>query len=195
MSKLCLGLATAFFLTVISFSGCCAPLGPIGPGCGVTGCNDCSGAAVRTQYIANGPIDALRNARRRAVCGAGCGEVYVGEWISTPPKVADPCCGSQFVGGATNCRPFCWQLGAALRGLYGTRFCPGPSSSCGCGDSGCGGSCGVGGVIAAPTSCGCASCAQAGQPTTTHIVTHKPATDQATAVAKEKKTVTLEVVR
>ena len=30
----------------------------------------------------------------------------MGEWISTPPDACDPCCGDQWVGGATACRPF-----------------------------------------------------------------------------------------
>ncbi len=192
MSKLCLGLATAFFLTAISFSGCCAPMGPIGPGCASVGCNDCSGCGTTTQYIANGPLDALRNARRRISCGAGCGETYRGEWISTPPDSYDPCCGDQFVGGATKCQPFCVQPGMLLRGLYGKRMCSGDASStpCGCGDSLCGGGCGTivgGGMMAAPaasSSCGCSTCASSAQMTTTQIVTSKPAVDRATAVAQ-----------
>ncbi len=151
MGKLC--LAAALFFAAISLSGCCSP---IGPGCATGGCNDCSGA-VPTQYIANGPLDALRNARRRLACGAGCGEVYKGEWISTPPVSADPCAGGQFVGGCSGrCRPFCWQPGNLLRGLYGQRFCGGnqSSASCGCSTGGCStggcstGTCGDGGCSA-----------------------------------------------
>ncbi len=210
MSKLCLGLATAFFLTAISFSGCCAPMGPIGPGCADVGCNDCSGMGANTQYIANGPLDALRNARRRMTCGSGCGETYMGEWISSPPDAMDPCCGDQFVGGATKCRPFCWQPGTMIRGLYGSRLCSGDASStpCGCSDSLCDGGCGFGGhvvnsaPISAPVaspSCGCSSggcssggcssgvCstnAQPAQSTTTRIVRNVPAADRATTVQR-----------
>lgn len=132
MSKLCLGLASAIILAAVSFSGCCAPMGPIGPGCAVPSCSDCSGCGATTQYIANGPLDALRNARRKMVCGSGCGEAYVGEWISTPPDAMDPCCGDQFVGGATKCRPFCWQPGNLFRGMYGQRVCSGDASSTPC---------------------------------------------------------------
>ena len=114
-------------------SGCCAPMGPVGPGCTIQGCNDCSGCA--TTPIAMGPLDSLRNARRRLVCGSGCGETYVGEWISTPPDAVDPCCGDTFVGGAAKCQPFCWQpgsLGMLLGGMYGQRLCSGDDSSAPC---------------------------------------------------------------
>ncbi len=203
MSKLCLGLASAFFLVAISFSGCCAPMGPIGPGCTDLGCNDCSGCGSTTQYIANGPLDAIRNARRKMVCGSGCGEAYVGEWISTPPDAADPCCGDQFVGGATKCRPFCWQPGNLFRGLYGQRLCSGDASStpCGCGSNVCDGGCGTvvsgpivgGSVMAAPasSSCGCSASAQPVQQTTTRIVNSRPAVDRATS----KRTVVAQQAR
>ena len=205
MSKLCLGLATAFFLTAISFSGCCAPMGPIGPGCADMSCNDCSGCSTTTQYIANGPLDALRNARRRMTCGSGCGEAYMGEWISTPPDAYDPCCGDQFVGGATKCRPFCFQPGMMLRGLYGGRLCSGDASStpCGCGDTLCGGGCGSSMVSAPVVSSGggcasggcssggcssgnCSASARPAQQTTTQIVTDEPAVDRATTVRRQQ---------
>lgn len=195
MSKLYLALASVFFIAAISFSGCCAPMGPIGPGCTDLGCSDCSGCGASAQYIANGPLDALRNARRRMVCGSGCGEAYLGEWISTPPDAADPCCGDQFIGGATKCRPFCFQPGNFLRGMYGQRNCSGNASStpCACGGNFCDGGCGsvassplVGGrLISAPAvSSGCTSCAANARPvqqTTTQIVTNRPAVDKATA--------------
>ncbi len=87
------------------------------------------------------PIQNMRNLRRSLVCGSGCGEAYVGEWMSTPPDAADPCCGDQWVGGATPCRPFCWTPGTILGNLYGGRFCTGAESSspCGCGDFSCDG--------------------------------------------------------
>lgn len=217
MSKLCLGLASAIILAAVSFSGCCAPIGPIGPGCAVSGCSDCSGCGATTQYIANGPIDALRNARRRIACGAGCGETYVGEWISTPPDAVDPCCGNQFVGGATKCRPFCWQPGNLFRGIYGKRVCSGDASStpCACGTNFCDGRCGIGrcgaggcgaggcgaggcavggcggGIInAAPvatSSCGCTAGSCSVPQTTTHVVTNRPAVDRATATRQAAK--------
>lgn len=192
MSKLYLALASVFFIAAISFSGCCAPMGPIGPGCTDFGCNDCSGCSSSTQYIANGPLDALRNARRRMVCGSGCGEAYVGEWISTPPDATDPCCGDQFVGGATKCRPFCFQPGNLIRGMYGQRMCSGDASStpCDCGVNFCDGGCGMGAsspvvsgrMISAPAGCStCTANARPAHQTTTQIVTNRPAVDSATA--------------
>ncbi len=147
-----------------------------GPGCGTTSCYDCDGTSGRA--IPYGPIDALRQAKRNLVCGGGCGETYVGEWRSTPPDACDPCCGDQFVGGATPCRPFCWQPGALLStlpGLYGGRFCSGAESSvdCGCATDCCDGGCGVvggevydSGVISGGEVIsgggGCASCGTGG---------------------------------
>ena len=159
-----LSLLSACCAVAMMSVGCC---GPYGPGCVDGGCHDCDGTASRP--IPYGPLDGLRNFKRSLVCGGGgCGETYVGEWISTPPDAYDPCCGGQFVGGATPCRPFCWQPGSLLGriNLYGQRFCSGAESSapCGCGavcDGGC--SLGVGyfdggEVIGSGSSCGCASC-------------------------------------
>ncbi len=116
-----LTLLTLLLAACLQATGCCGPM--MGPGCGMAGgnCHDCEGGFGPRQ-MATGPIDALRNARRSLVCGGGCSEVYYGEWTSTPPDCADPCCGSEFVGGATKCTPFCWQPGALLSGLYGRRF-------------------------------------------------------------------------
>lgn len=225
MSKLGLGLAIAFFTAALSMSGCMAPcgscgpigsrLGPVGPGCIDTNCNDCDGGSACTQHVARGPLDALRNARRRMVCGSGCGEAYVGEWISTPPNTSDPCCGNQFVGGATRCRPFCWQPGGllfGLRGMYGERFCSGNQSStpCPCGDNFCDRRCGMATttswsepmisdqvmsapVMSAPVSSGCSSCSANARPVQTRTVVSntQPATDRTTqqkVVATQKAT-------
>lgn len=106
------------------FSGCCC--GPCGSVCvndcaqcdGYDDCGDCGVAGYPM-----GPIDALRQFRRKVVCGDGCGEVYRGEWVSTPPDSCDPCQGSQWVGGATPCRPFCWQPGTIFGNIYGSRMC------------------------------------------------------------------------
>jgi hypothetical protein len=110
-------------------AGCC---GPVGVGCGVMGdsCNDCSVYSTE-RPLPIGPMDQLQQWKRSLVCGGGCGEVYYGEWMSTPPDAYDPCCGNQFVGGATKCQPFCWQPGALLGSLYGQRFCDG-GVDCGC---------------------------------------------------------------
>jgi len=110
----------------------------IGPGCHTGGCYDCDGMAGRP--IPHGPLDGLRQFKRQLTCGGGgCGEVYAGEWISTPPDAFDPCCGDQFVGGATPCRPFCWQPGSLLTSLrLSGRFSDGMAhDDCGChGDHG-----------------------------------------------------------
>lgn len=158
--------------------GCCGPMG-CGVGCDVPmGCNDCDGLG-QPNVVPTRPLDSLRNIKRKLVCGSGCGEAYIGEWISTPPDAQDPCCGDQFVGGATKCKPFCNPRGALLGGgvgfggLLGGRFCTGAESSapCGCGAATCGGSCGEvidGGqvinegyietAVPASSSCGCATC-------------------------------------
>ncbi|MFK7769101.1 MAG: hypothetical protein AB8B55_17895 [Mariniblastus sp.] len=157
-------------LAVLSTSiGCCS-MGPVGPGCGATmGCSDCDGLG-SNRAIAGSPLDGLRNFRKSLVCGSGCGEAYIGEWISSPPDTQDPCCNDQWVGGATKCRPFCWQPGTILNGLYGSRFCDGTASStsCGCG-GGCDGGCDIasdgyidGGVISGGGvvggGAGCSTC-------------------------------------
>lgn len=160
-------------------SGCCGPRG-CGIGC-ETGCGDCGAVSVSTGYRGigtcrgcnGGPVAALRNARRAMICGGGCGEAYIGEWISTPPDCSDPCCDGQFVGGAVKARPFCRpNCGCLLGALYGKRSCSGAESSvpCGCGE----GSCGCSAteyvvddyteVVPAGVSeggCGCASCTAA----------------------------------
>lgn len=163
MNRLSLCLIVGMFAGAIALSGCCAPCaGPIGPGCGVS-CNQCGGVGAGLPY-AYGPLDAIRNARSRLVCGAGCGEPYLGEWISTPPDSADPCCGSQFVGGATKCHPYCWERGTLVRGLYGKRLCSPDAAAAPCGGAiGCGCSTCLGARVRARRAarCACASCASA----------------------------------
>ena len=178
--KLFSGLIVAVFAIIVS--GCCGPMG-CGVGCGNVSCNDCDGAF--RQPMCGGPIDAVRNLRRSAICGSGCGETYIGEWISTPPDCNDPCCGSDFVGGAVKARPFCRTqshclgCGGLLRALYGKRTCSGDESSQPCaGDSGLCGGCSsesyvsdgyvgedyteIGAEVVAPGptsgSCGCKTC-------------------------------------
>ena len=153
--------------------GCCGPMG-CGVGRGVPmDCDSCEGTVVQGGIV-GGPLEGIRRMRRNFVCGSGCGEVYRGEWRSTPPDCQDPCCGDQWVGGAQVARPFgfpraCgWYPGKLADKLYGGRFCSGAESSvpCGCGDV-CDGGCGTGGFIeggfiesggSSSGSCGCASC-------------------------------------
>ena len=203
-------------------SGCCGPMG-CGVGCS-TGCNDCSGASVSgcgagqcrggaCGARGGGLFPGLRNARSRLICGSGCGEAYIGEWISTPPDRQDPCCNDQFVGGAVKARPFCRQRGSLLRGLYGSRNCSGNASSvsCGCGEVSCGeASCGVcdagdyitsehvGGSYSTVVpqyhgvqegGCGCASCAP-NSPMASRLsrLGNHPTGDSITAVARARQT-------
>ena len=204
-------------VVAMAASGCCGPMG-CGVGCS-TGCNDCSGASVSgcgagqcsggaCGARGGGPFSQLRNARKGLICGSGCGEAYIGEWISTPPDCQDPCCNDQFVGGAVKARPFCRQRGSLLRGLYGGRTCSGSESSvsCGCGEVSCD-VCDAGDYVTsehvvgsystvAPQvqgvqegGCGCASCAAA-SPMATRLsrLGKHPTGDSITAVARAKQT-------
>ncbi len=183
------------FLGVIAMatSGCCGPRG-----CG-TGCRSGQCSAL----LAGGPLAAARNARRSLICGSGCGEAYIGEWISTPPDCSDPCCDDQFVGGAVKARPFSRPRGALLRGLYGSRgySAEAGSTSCGCGESACG-SCASGGCSATEhivtdynpggvkeSGCGCASC-NAASPMASRLSSmgQHPTGDSITASARAKQT-------
>ena len=165
-------LAT-LLVAVVAFSGCCC--GPYGS---MAQCNGCNDGFNNVRHRPTGPLDALMTWRKELVCGSGCGEAYYGEWVSTPPDACDPCCGDQFVGGATPCQPFCWQPGTIfgnLHRLYGSRvceFCGNAFTDCGCGDqgylegncgcgSGCDTGCHKGGQSVGhghPTSGGCSTC-------------------------------------
>ncbi len=137
-------LVCAVILVVAGmFSGCCCDP------CGGRFMNDCAqcddagyAGGCGVSCYPTGPIDSLRQFRRKLVCGGGCGEVYRGEWISTPPDACDPCQGQQWVGGATPCRPFCWQPGTLcglFSGFYGRRvceYCGNAFTDCQCGDCG-----------------------------------------------------------
>lgn len=200
-------IVTCLAISLMSI-GCCGPIA-CGTGCGVPmgcdscdvsmGCDSCSGTVVRGGVI-HSPLDGLRRMKRNITCGSGCGEVYRGEWRSTPPDCEDPCCGSQWVGGARTARPFCfdrlccWQPGMLLGKLYGGRFCSGAESClpCGCGDV-CHGGCGAsfdGGMVdgeiisAAGSGCGCASCDSSTQiGSGIRMATGIPASDQMTRSA------------
>jgi len=180
MSRYFQFLLSSILVSVISI-GCC------GPRCGVTSCNDCDGANYGQQVIPCRPFDRLRNGS--LFCGSGCGEVYVDEWVSNPPKCCDPCEGADWIGPNSNChsacRASCWQPGDLMRrlglGLLGGRNCTGDQSSadCGCGggcsDGGCGGNeVSFGGHVeysspieypvsspVSSSSCGCSSTASA----------------------------------
>ena len=197
-------IVTCLAISLMSI-GCCGPMGR-GAGCGVPmGCNSCDGTVVRGGMVGGGPLDALRQMKRNMVCGNGCGEVYRGEWRSTPPDCQDPCCGDQWVGGATVARPFsgnrlrCWTPGALAGKLYGGRFCSGAESSapCGCGNDVCDGGCETGGYASGEVisgggcstgNCGgCASCdARGAMGTGVRMATGVPASDRMTRSASTR---------
>ncbi len=183
-------IVTCLAISMMSI-GCCAPMA----------CNDCNGPIVRGGLV-GGPLDGLRQIKRNMTCGSGCGEVYVGEWRSTPPDCQDPCCGDQWTGGAIKARPFCghrigcWQPGAFLGALYGSRFCSGAesSASCGCGSVICDGGCESSGYVdgefmsegdvgSTTGSCGCASCNSIGGVRMAHGI---PASDGLTRSASTR---------
>lgn len=82
-----------------------------------------------------GPMAAYKS------CSGGCGETYVDEWISEPPRV-DECC-------AADCRP----VRSLLQALWGSRFVNGCDMCGGC-EGGCNGNCGY----ASAGGSGCTSC-------------------------------------
>ncbi|QDV26619.1 hypothetical protein [Aureliella helgolandensis] len=68
---------------------------------------------------------------RGAGCQGGCGDTYVGEWLSEPP-VVDNC--GYACGGCGQCNS-CQPVRNLLRALWGTPYMGG------CGDSACDGGC------------------------------------------------------
>jgi len=93
-------------------TGTCGVARPCGRACGgrLCGVATCGAQRIATrarngaQRLANGASNTavrFQNFKRSLVCGSGCGEAYIGEWISTPPDAYDPCRGDQFVGGTT----------------------------------------------------------------------------------------------
>lgn len=158
------GIATAMA------AGCCCD--PVGYGCvDGYGCDD-----GYSRVVPYGPLQGLNQLRKRMVCGSGCGEVYLGEWRSTPPDACDPCCGPDWVGGAVPCEPFCfrWRPGALLGALYGKRFCGECGEhfgDCACLEPAVGCDCGgevigpeMGGVMTPAADCGCAGTMPAQRP-------------------------------
>ena len=62
------------------------------------------------------------HAKNALTCGAGCGDVYGGEWMSDPPACGDPCdsCGESSCGGCYGC----WNPLRGLAHLWGYRYAP-----------------------------------------------------------------------
>jgi len=102
-------------------------------------CDRCIGGTAMP-LGANWGTPLLERLKSRFACGDGCGEVYIGEWISTPPT-PDPCdqCGN-FTGQCNHMmyRPGRQPVRNTLRGIAGVRF----SGGCGtCGTDQCDGGC------------------------------------------------------
>ncbi len=59
-------------------------------GCGKDGCKGCAQKAscAKCSVAHRKPLSKLHD---YFWCAGGCGEVYVGEWISDPPECCDPC--------------------------------------------------------------------------------------------------------
>lgn len=99
-------------------------------------CDRCAGGT----HLPVGALEGmplLERIKSRFVCGDGCGEVYIGEWISTPPT-PDPCdvCGN-FTGYCNHqmYRPSQQPVRRALSLLAGVRDA---DTGCGgCGQVGC----------------------------------------------------------
>jgi hypothetical protein len=117
-------------------SGCCA-LHHGGCGVGVLSalvhppawygeCNECGPGPVASCGQTCAPGGVIPWLRRQLMCGHGCGEIYLGEWISDPPDCADPCdtCYGQWTGPGGVCRLGPFQR--ILAGLHGYRYCPPP---------------------------------------------------------------------
>ena len=147
-------ILTFALFAIASLAGCCSPCSRVwtcGMGdCGPTGCNTGCG---------NGGIKGIMSGGIGNKC-KGCGEVYLGEWRSDPPPACDPCdgcgnwtgsgcCSSGHCGAGTcgdSCGPACGGscVGNLFGWLRGTRY----YGDCGCGQAGCGGSCGLDGDYA-----------------------------------------------
>lgn len=99
-------------------------------------CDRCEGGSEVTWRGTRG-MPLLDRLKSQFVCGDGCGEVYIGEWISTPPT-PDPCdtCGN-FTGDCNHLmyRPHRQPVRNALRLASGVRYA---AFGCGgCGEEGC----------------------------------------------------------
>lgn len=110
------------------------------------GCSSCGVASCGSGSCATGACrGALRQTTKyNLTCGAGCGEVYWGEWLSNPPDECDPCDNWGGFVGARCCPPRFWDcLCSSFCGMWGGRYA-------GCGSCG---SCGMD-----MSSGGCSSC-------------------------------------
>ena len=114
----------------VARSCCCLPKPIIWCGnqneCGASDCESCA-----CPDCGLGPLW-----RWNKSCGKGCGEIYMGEWISDPPDCCDPCdqCYGQWTGPHGCC--YLGPMQRLLAALHGHKYCPKPN----CGEW-CGGRC------------------------------------------------------
>ncbi len=134
-------LACGFLLLAggLLSSGCCMfNHGGCGAGVGCDSCDSCDSVGYQTcgecqPGLCHHPW-LWSQASNALSCGAGCGEVYHGEWTSDPPACGDPCgsCGDYSCGGCGGC----WNPLRGLAALWGYRYASG-----GCGAGSCDGGC------------------------------------------------------
>ena len=105
-------------------SGCCLTQHGVcdaGAGCDSCGvaeygtCGECEPGLCHHPWL-------WGRAKSALTCGAGCGEVYTGEWTSDPPSCGGPCdtCGEVSCGGCGGC----WNPLRGLAHLWGYRYAP-----------------------------------------------------------------------
>lgn len=131
-----IGLWGAAFMVLVA-AGCAGPGrfcgDPCGTACVTGGCGSgpCAGS-MPARVRGRTPVEQLRFAR---TCGAGCGNIYWGEWFFDPPNAYDPCDDGCFGWTGPRCRPVRGVL-PFPGGLFGRRFgddCAGVA----CGPAGC----------------------------------------------------------
>ncbi len=118
-------------------SGCCS-MSHYGACGGGGGCDSCGDVGVGYETCGECQPGLCHHpwlwtrAKNALTCGAGCGDVYCGEWISDPPACGDPCdaCGETSCGGCDGYYG-CWNPLQGLAHLWGYRYAAG-----GC-DAGC----------------------------------------------------------
>lgn len=155
-------LTTVLLLSISSWMGCATleiPYAPPGHACGwdpIFGscdtCGTCGGACE-----GHTPASYIGHQLR---CTAGCGDLYWGPWLDTPPDQCDPCddCGN-FVGDRCCAPKFRQKVWWAMTGQTG------PSGH-GKGCASCGGkSC---------TSCGGKGCSSCGEPGFSDVPYYEP---------------------
>ena len=169
--------ARLFFALILAglaaSAGCCCTT--CGDPCGGPGCNTCCFSWPRPivwngccNECGPGPCESCCDCPqecgilpwfyRNRICKQGCGDIYVGEWVSDPPDCCDPCdpCHGCFTGpqGCCNLGP----LQRLLAAMHGYSYCPAPDCGpvCGLCSKGCCTASHVG--FEEPGDVGCATC-------------------------------------